>query len=368
MNADKRYQVVGATHLENDFVDKVDDRIMELIVGSRGERNLTAKMDSRIAEIFVAPSKHARDVYNALWINALGSDYSNEQIVDIATNNQIHHNTSLIADDHMDDDDERRGVPSFHTSDFLTSDFPSEVDALTMSQVIKYTTFPYKAIPGSTIPEEDQNEHMYILADNVMSLVEGQNEDLTGGERLVVDEDSARVEYDGESRSVEDSYYFTVDGKTGSLLKASAETASVAADYEGDLASEHAIELGRVLQITDDILDYDEDADKDHLSDLEESKPTLVVAYGFQDLEDYQRRKLEQVMLADEVEDEELYEVADILEENGVLERTWETAEQHAEEANALVDKAYDQELIENPDYADDLKNLGRMILHRNGA
>ncbi|MFB6204413.1 MAG: polyprenyl synthetase family protein [Candidatus Nanohaloarchaea archaeon] len=355
------------TELPNGFVDEVDESIEQMIEESRAGTALTQRLDDRMKEIFLAPSKHARDIYNRLWMEALDTDYNREQKVDLGAVNQSHHNTSLVADDRMDGDEDRRGVPTFHTSDFLVSEFSrEEVDALTLSQVIKYTTMPYSWITGSSIPGEDQAEHISILSDNVMDLVEGQNEDVTGSARLEISEDDAGIVYGDEYLDLEEFNYSMIDGKTGALFRASSETAGAASGYRGEELSEHALELGRLLQLTDDILDYHPGADKDYLSDLREGKPTIIVSYGLEELEGEERELLRRAVDS-ETGEEELYETADILEENGVIDRARETAEGHAEEAKRIVDEAYDSGPIEHREYADDLNRMADIVLNREG-
>jgi len=353
---------VNQTNIPSSYVDEVDEKILEIIEENKGNYRLTQEMDDKIADIFVAPSKHARDVYNKLWMEGLGNDYTQEQQVEVGAANQFHHNTSLIADDMMDQDLERRGQITFHNSELLTSNFPKQVvDSLTLSQVIKFTSIPYTHIPNSSIPEKHQTQLISSLAENTVNLVEGQNEDLTAGRRLDVQKDNGIVTYENEELDIPSFYYPMVDGKTGALFTAASETAMIPANYEGTEPLEHALEVGRVLQITDDILDYNSKSDKDHLSDLKNSMPTLVVHYGLKNTEGYEKEKLKEVLQTDEPKQNELYEAEEILNDAGAIERAYQDAIFHAEEAKRYVDEAD----LENPEYGQDLNNLVDLMIHR---
>ncbi|MBC5793292.1 MAG: polyprenyl synthetase family protein [Nanohaloarchaea archaeon] len=332
--------------------------------------SLSEKMDERIIDISTAPSKHARDIYTVLWSRALDSNYSDNQHVTLGASNQSHHNISVILDDLQDGDETRRGVTTFHNSDFLDG-FDDMREELTMNEVTKMMSMPYAMIPRSNLPERDKSYLTENLATSVGYLVNGQTEDLAGPSMLDFRDEEVVIAYNGSEKAPVPWYEGMADLKTGTLFKAGARSGAISAGHrekddnnEYQLAEDHAYHLGLLLQVTDDILDVtqtDEELGKDALSDLVEGKPAITVIYGLENTEDYEWRRLREVVEAEEPNAQNLEEARDILIDSGAVDDAYDLAKEHRDSANDVLDKVG----IEYPEWEEDLRKLSGMVYER---
>lgn len=174
------------------------------------------------------------------------------------------HTYSLIHDDlpAMDDDDYRRGNPSNHKV-FGEANAILAGDALLSEGC------------SLAVKEAKRGERAQRAAEILM--------DAAGPSGMVAGQ-SADLLFTGENASDEDLDFIYVH-KTGKLLAAPLQMAAALAGIETDWAERFGIELGRLFQLTDDLLDVKGDSarmGKTLGKDAKEDKATCVKLFGLE--------------------------------------------------------------------------------------
>ena len=174
------------------------------------------------------------------------------------------HTYSLIHDDLpcMDNDDFRRGKPSSHKKF-------GEANALLAGDALLTHAFSIAADAGleGIVPAEAAARAVRELAR--LAGAEG----MVGGQYLDLLSESAPADAD---------LLFTMDRlKTGALIEAAAVLGCIAAGADEDkidAARAFAVNLGLAFQITDDLLEYNDETN----SDVVNGKATYVSFFGFE--------------------------------------------------------------------------------------
>ncbi len=209
--------------------------------------------------------KRIRPVLFFASLDAFGVDFKEERELALAL--ECIHTYSLIHDDlpAMDNDDFRRGNPSNHVvygeaNAILAGDaLLSEACSLMFSAAKK---------SGRHL------EAAFYLSE-------------CAGARGMVAGQSADLLYSGKNAGKDD-LEFIYSHKTGKLIAAPLVMAAILAGSDKNIAEEFGMELGRLFQLTDDLLDAKGDSQKMGKTlgkDAEEDKLTCVKLYGIKDSE-----------------------------------------------------------------------------------
>jgi len=201
-----------------------------------------------------AGGKRLRPLMVLLAARACG--YQGRDHIPLAAIIEFIHTATLLHDDVVDKSDLRRGratanakwgnAPSVLVGDFLYSRSFQMMVALSNMEIMR------------------------ILADTTNVISEGEVQQLINA---------------GNDQITEEEYFTVIDKKTARLFRAAAEAGAVLATPEPDLQENMSLyghHLGMVFQLTDDVLDYQGDAEeigKNVGDDLAEGKPTLPLLY-----------------------------------------------------------------------------------------
>lgn len=253
---------------------------------------------------------------------------------------ELVHNFSLLHDDLMDGDRERRHRPTVWArwgpaSAILTGDA-----LLTLAQqVLLDAPQPYGPAAAR------------LVADATQALVRGQVEDLAFEQR-----DDVTLEQ----------CLAMADGKTGALLSASAAVGAVLAGAPAATVrslSDYGHQLGMAFQLIDDLLGIwgsPEVTGKPVLSDLRARKKTLPVTFVLEQEDAAGRELADWLSGMAESDDRTLRHVADVLETAGA--RDWTLG--RARSCLAAAEQALS--LVELPaDVHEQLSQLGRFVVER---
>ena len=204
-------------------------------------------------------------VYNTAKMFGLGFD----DVIDAAVSLEMLHTYSLIHDDlpAMDNDDFRRGKPTCHKQF-------DEATAIIAGDGL--LTKAFEVIADANLTNEKKCKLVKLLANAAGAydgMVAGQMLDLYAEKNPQKDENLiSRIE----------------KMKTGRLLKYAIVAGAVLADANEDqlkALEKYATNIGMTFQISDDILDYQGDAElvgKTLRKDKEQGKITFVTLYGLE--------------------------------------------------------------------------------------
>ena len=202
------------------------------------------RLDYWIKEMQIDPlpfknGKRLRPLITLLVFDALNGDESNlKQALDLGVACEISHTCSLLLDDYIDDDDERRGKPSYHKLKgislmllelFSTLSIPSEIASLYGKKYVKATTSVQRQMAKG---------------------VKGE----------ILKKLPATVLYD-----------FIISKKTGVLFSLAAKYGAMSATTDKKICNkfaEYGLRLGKSMQIGDDIGDFHDIINKKKTMDL----------------------------------------------------------------------------------------------------
>ena len=213
---------------------------------------------------------------------------------------ELIHSFTLIHDDIMDQDEERRGVPTVHT-------LWNEATAILAGDVLYAQAFEFLCRSPAT--DNARVRAVSLLAHTCAEICDGQHQDMAFEEQAEVSEVD---------------YLEMVRKKTGSLYAAAASIGAILAGAKGvqaDALYQFGLTTGIAFQIQDDLIDLTVPSSvsgKDRGSDLREGKKTLIAIRAME-----KGISLPQGPLSDG----EVERVMKNLEEAGVIADVKETAE-----------------------------------------
>jgi len=213
---------------------------------------------------------------------------------------ELIHSFTLIHDDIMDRDEERRGVATVHT-------LWDEPTAILAGDVLHAQAFEFLCRAPAT--DNARVRAISLLARTCAEICDGQHRDMA---------------FEDQSEVSEVDYLEMVRKKTGSLYAASASIGAILAGakpVQADALYQFGLTTGIAFQIQDDLIDLTVPSSvsgKDRGSDLREGKKTLIAIRAME-----KGISLPQGSLSED----EVDKVVKNLEETGVIADVRETAE-----------------------------------------
>jgi geranylgeranyl diphosphate synthase type I len=213
---------------------------------------------------------------------------------------ELIHSFTLIHDDIMDQDAERRGVPTVHT-------LWDEPTAILAGDVLHAQAFEFLCRTPAT--DSARVRAVSLLAHTCAEICNGQHRDMAFEEQ----EEVSEVEY-----------LEMVRKKTGSLYAAAASMGAILAGgkpMQADALYQFGLTTGIAFQIQDDLIDLTVPSSvsgKDRGSDLREGKKTLIAIRA---------REKGVGLPRGDLSEEEVERVVKELEDAGVIADVKETAE-----------------------------------------
>ncbi|HMA05411.1 MAG TPA: polyprenyl synthetase family protein [Methanomicrobiales archaeon] len=213
---------------------------------------------------------------------------------------ELIHSFTLIHDDIMDEDEERRGVPTVHT-------LWDEPTAILAGDVLYAQAFEF--LCRTPAPDTARVRAVSLLAHTCAEICDGQHRDMA---------------FESEEEVSEVEYLEMVRKKTGSLYAAAASMGAILAGgkpMQADALYQFGLTTGIAFQIQDDLIDLTVPSSvsgKDRGSDLREGKKTLIAIRAREKGMDLPRGPLSEAGVE---------KVVKSLEEAGVIADVRETAE-----------------------------------------
>lgn len=293
--------------------DSLDDWLNSRRVGPLAEQHRWA---------LVPPGKLLRPALLLESAQALGGNP--EQVAPVATGFELIHAGSLIHDDIIDGDDERRGRAATHSRYGVDR-------AIVAADALFFAVF-------ETLGECRRRGVPDRLTADVTAIIAEAGLDITRGATMELDL-SGTLHDDTDIGT----YLEVVRLKTAALLRAACRTGAVLAGGTAEQTAaltEFGEALGIAFQIHDDLLPYSqprEAAGKPRTSDLRNGRPTLPLLLAHRNGTDADRALL--VGLLAEETDEELRQerLHQLLAETGALKAAEHTANEYLDRCrNAL--------------------------------
>ncbi|MFB6081213.1 MAG: polyprenyl synthetase family protein [Halanaeroarchaeum sp.] len=262
---------------------------------------------------------------------------------------EILHTGTIIVDDVEDEATLRRGDEAIHHK------FGTDI-ALNAGNALYFIPLKIVAENPADLPPDRQLAVYEMLTHELNRTHLGQGTDIVWHNQCDID-------------ITEDEYLEMSACKTGCLGRIAGRLAALVSEQSTDVESamaDYAESLSIAFQIGDDILDVkhslDEAGDfgKEFGNDVREGKRTLMVIHAIRDGTAAQAARLEEILNADEVTDEEVYEAIDIMEATDSVEYARERALELAADARSHLDRI---DLAD--DVEEDLREFTRYVIDR---
>lgn len=303
------------------------------------DRTILAQLASRVplvesiaAYIVESGGKRLRPLLVLLAARALG--YQGDKHITLATLIEFMHTSTLLHDDVVDESHMRRGKAT-------ANDAWGNAPSVLVGDFLYSRSFQMMVEVGSM-------RIMEVLSTATCTIAEGEVLQLTNVGNPDIDEPA---------------YFDTIQGKTAMLFEAASHSGAILAEAtpEQEAALQHyGRYLGLAFQLTDDLLDYQGDADtmgKNVGDDLAEGKPTLPLIHAMRNGTPQQAKLIRQAIRQGGLE--RLDEVLTIVAQTGALDYTRARAEE-------MAAKALEQlEPLPPSRYRDSMARLARLAVER---
>lgn len=248
---------------------------------------------------------------------------------------ELIHNSTLVHDDIMDEDELRRGKPTVFSeikNKFLSKYSDKDYDGVLFSKVSNRFAVSNAILDGNILLTfgyeclESEKEAIRILNESYKTVVEGQIMDIM-------------TEFETVN---EEKYIGMISFKTADLFKSSIEIGALlggANDEQIAFLREYAINAAIAFQIKDDIMDITKDSKKGHElgSDIKQGKKNILIIKA---LEFSSKKEMIRDVLGDEkATSEDVEKVIDEIKDCGALSYAEKLAESRIEKAKESLRK-----------------------------
>ncbi len=269
-----------------------------------------------------AGGKRMRPVLTLKSAEAVGGDRNSA--LKSAAAIEILHTFTLVHDDIMDKDKERRGANTVH----VAWDEPMAIiagDAL-FAKVFEALS---QNMREENIPVEKVIDTFESVSKASLKICQGQTLDM---------------EFASREQVTEKEYLEMVEKKTGALIKAAAKVGAIignGSQEEIDALSEYGRLTGIAFQIHDDVLGAigeQEKVGKPIGSDIKEGKWTLLAVHAYQEAKGEEKKELLNILNKDGASEKEIETVLEIYSNTGAVEFAKEKAKNLIEKAKSELD------------------------------
>ena len=249
-----------------------------------------------------------------LLLSSETGDEPQEQAVTLAASLELIHLATLVHDDAVDHSALRRGMPTVNAL------FSHQISVI-MGDFLYSTALTHLVGLGSL--------------EALQALTRASTEMTLGEMRQLAVTDPLGF--------TESEYYDLIRSKTASLMRTACELGALSgARRFRDALGAFGENLGMAFQITDDLLDYQEQKEttgKPSGLDLREHKVTLPLIYALRGMSPASRREVERLFESDIVADDSIASVVRIVEDSGGFEYARRKGEEFAELAHEALEE-----------------------------
>ena len=292
---------------------------------------------STLKDYFLSGGKRIRPLLCIATYNAF-KDKRDNNIVMPSVGTEFLHNASLIHDDIIDKDDFRRGKPAFHyrfkkyhqkydLKKMVAGDFGTNIG------IIGGDTAFFMGLEAYLFNEFDKNLNLKAIEYYELAFKE-----ISDGVLIEVDMVNQK------DINVQD-YIEMISLKTGALIE---KSILIGANYAGveekycKYLSTYGINLGIIFQIIDDILGTFGDekvTGKPTDGDIKEGKKTCLLLEAYEQLEERDRNRLDELIGRSNMKDVDVQEVKELFVKANVEKSCKSLADKYYQEAKSSLNK-----------------------------
>lgn len=258
--------------------------------------------------------------------------FSSKDIIKESLSVEFVHNSTLIHDDVMDEDEERRGMPTVYKEE--RDNFLEKYDNKKSS--LFYDTASRFGVSKAIL---DGN----ILLSIGLELLEGKALDVLNKayrEVLIGQEMDIMTEFED---TTEEGYINMISKKTATLFSASVEIGASlggASIYKIKLLKEYAMNSALAFQIKDDIIDIT--GGKGHClgSDIKQGKKNILIIKAIEKGSSEDIKRIKEVLCDENCSESDINDVIYIIKKSGALAYAEELADEKIKIAKESLEKA----------------------------
>jgi len=280
-----------------EMAEKVDPLLLKYM------GNEDPKIGEMLAHPIQAGGKRLRPALVLLAAEAVGGDP--QKALPAAASVELLHTFTLVHDDIMDADSERRGKPTVHA-------LWGESMGILVGDTLYSKAFE------AIVDERDEG----VDADRVLDAVgvfNWANTEIHGGQML-------DMMFEDRDDVTEKEYTTMIEKKTAALIEACTKIGGIVGggtDEQATALGAYGRKIGTAFQIQDDLLDLTADEKKLGKpvgSDIREGKKSIIVIHALANAEGGDREKIENALGNPDLSEEGLKEVIDTLNNTGSIE------------------------------------------------
>jgi len=329
----------------------IDDDYLTDFFGEATYRYHPGAMQRALAdpiwELLDRGGKRWRAILFLIFVDAFGEEP--EDYLPYATIPEILHNGTIIVDDVEDRARMRRGESALH------HEHGTDI-ALNAGNAMYF--IPLKVIDrdSADLPPERRLQAYEMLTHELNRTHLGQGMDICWHNQKEVTVD-------------EEQYFEMCACKTGCLARIVARLAAIVTGQSDDVeqaAASYAEDMSVAFQIGDDILDIENTLDqagdfgKEFGNDIREGKKTLMVIHAADTADPEDVARLEQILWAEENDDDEILEAIDIMQSVDAVDYARDRAYELSARARSHLDR-----LDLEPEPEEQLREFSRFVIER---
>ncbi len=329
----KKYKEVIDSRLNTIFDEKIHD-----------SQGFIKKSYSYLKEFVLGGGKRLRSLFTIMAFKAV-SDEDENKIYLPAVGIELFHNSSLIHDDIMDEDSERRGMLSMHKTFenlFLKEHEEISYEGSIFNKLSKRFGVSMAILQGNIL---------YALTERCLAHSPFNSEEVNGALNII--NRAYRVINEGQMMDIlsesnkdmrEESYLRMIETKTAHLFKAAVQVGAVlgkADENQLNALSEYATHIGIAFQLYDDLIDISP-GEKGHAlgSDIRKGKSVLLITKAFEKADEGQKEVLCEAWGNESADKGAIQKAIDVLYSTGAVEYVRQLIKDKIHTGKAFLKKA----------------------------
>jgi len=295
------------------YRDQVNSRLRELMENDVQPESLYVPM----RYVLEGDGKRVRPIL-LLLVNELFHG-NKTHAMDVAVSLEILHNFTLVHDDIMDQDHQRRGRPTVHTKWDVGTGILSGDGLLALA---------YKVLTEVNTPAILRI--LRLFTQGILEICEGQAFD---------------KEFESRADVEIDEYLIMIEKKTARLIAMACQMGGLVSGVSEERLSQlnqFGLDLGQAFQIQDDLLEMTSTMEvmgKSLGSDLFARKKTYVLIKARQMADQSLRNQIDDLVENNSHSEEDFEHVKRLIAETGVIEATQKTVKERIDSALAILDQ-----------------------------
>lgn len=341
--------------LVSEYQGKVNEELIKLFDKkiNEVEHNSFLKLTyTNLKEYLLGGGKRLRPISLIMSFFAV-SDNIDEEIIKLSLSVELLHNSTLVHDDVMDEDEFRRDKPTIHNKMrawFLGKNKEVSYEGDLFDRVSSRFAVT-NAICGGNL--------LYTLGLDIIlgssfdkNLLSKASITYNNSYKIVNDGQIIDNLFEFKGEISEEEYYEMIEKKTGALFLSSIQIGALlgkAAPNQYKALSDYAKLAITTFQLKDDILCITKETNKDKYgSDIRKGKKTLLIIKALENSNDAQRKIIGEVLGKDNATTGEIDQVVNVIKETGALDYVNSLAEKNIEEGKKkLMGHDLNQEAVD---------------------